>query len=178
LRSLLFRSPIATGLGVFFLSFGAITLIRVLVEGHLYFGRWLAFNLGDSIFLPLYGFFVAFVLRDKPIRGFQGRWWWFILLVAVGLSVSIVLEIQAHSAGRDPQIAWLPSQLYHTLVVLPVLSAFVIWTALVIITQHRTPVWAVLACAISLAGWVGTSVYDSTPAQRNPPETLVDGKRV
>jgi hypothetical protein len=56
--------PWAVAAVVFAIDFGAILGIRVVVERRLYVRQWWTFRYGDSVYLPLYGAFVAARLQQ------------------------------------------------------------------------------------------------------------------
>ncbi len=152
--------PVSVGLLVFALDFGAIMFIRIVIENQLYLSRWWSFRVGDSVFLPLYAAFAAVIINRQADRlsGLAARPWYHVFLLVFGVVLSILIEVDAIHAGRDPRITWLPSQLWHT-AIFGLVFYLVFWSFTAIL-QVRAPKWAFITALVFLLGYFATITYD------------------
>lgn len=150
-------------------DFIAILAIRILFEGRFYLTRWWSYKIGDSIALPLYTFFCLRALENDRLSGrFYDRKWFPWVLLGLGASFSIALEVQAVlNHFRRFQGEFLPSQAYHT-VIFAVMFAWMSDTILPLLTakSSRDKYIALVFLALYLATWG----IDNSPLQDHSPE--------
>lgn len=170
----IWNSPVLAGLFMLAIDWGAILLIRVFWEGQFYWTRWWSFKYGD-VLLAFYGFFAAIIISDKDVTGFQSTPLWHLALLALGLAISIVIEVVS-APGRDPKITWLPSQLWHT-AIFAVMFYLVVWSGVLIVTKFHSPAWAVVVCVLLIVAYAATVVFDNSKWQDRSPERLINGIR-
>lgn len=151
--------PWQAAMAIFGLTWGATTAIRVLIERHLYFTRWFAFNIGDTVFLPLFAYFTSKSLQGyEETDRFYDKKWWKNSLVGIGAFATIVHQLVAFRLG-DQSLEGLkkPSEWWHTSVIVIGLtwlgsSVFQLWNA--------PKSWAKSLAFLSFAGYIGTWVAD------------------
>jgi hypothetical protein len=170
----IWNTPVIAGLFMLAINWGAILLIRILWEGHFYWTRWWSFKVGD-ILLAVYGLFAAVLISDKVVTGFQANFYWHAGLFALGLLISIVIEVGS-APGRDAAISWLPSQLWHT-AMFAVMFYLVVWSGILIITKFHSEPLAVVFCVLLIAGYIATVAFDNSKWQDRSPERLINGIR-
>ncbi len=159
----------------FFFTFGMMTLIRVIFEHELYFSRWTAFWLGDTIAIPLFTYYASYGLQEyqKSDRWYDSKE--FLLVLAFcGVTIGLALF---NGAVQSRGVSWRyliekPSELYHTFVIWPLLTTMVAKSILLLIATRSTErsqfALKGVVCAILL--YVGFLVYDAKwlPTRNNP----------
>src|SRR5437867_4248509 len=103
--------PLTVALLFFCVDYLAMILIRVVFERKFYLRRWWTFKLGDSIFLPFYGYFAAGILHGTNV---QMSFWWTVAIVFLGVITMLeteFLHVEEHFYRLKQEL--LPSQIYH-----------------------------------------------------------------
>lgn len=150
------------GLIVFLADFGTILGLRVLLEHKLYFSRWKAYWLGDSIFLPLYAAFAATAFNHAVPKG---KWytstWYHLLFLPLGMLISVLWQYSEIKAGHiSPEVNALPSEMWHT-TIRGVGIWFIGQSFLALIFGPKKTKWAFRLALLSLGGYVLTFIFDA-----------------
>ena len=120
----------AVGLG-WFSYLGVVLLLRVLLEGKLYFGPYLAFPVGGFCLGVLFGL-AKLVLNGATPQAFYTELWFYALL-GIATYIGVVLfkwgEAKTHEQKnhRPADIRKQPSERGHTYWALPFLMVWVVW---------------------------------------------------
>lgn len=156
--------PLAVGLFVFAIDFGAIVLIR-LIERTAHIGESSkTFLIGDSIALPLYMAMAAVVVQQWEPQGsrFYLRWRWHAGLIALGVVLALVVDGAALVAGTESVLAHpTPSKVYHTLVFVPMF--YLATSALLPMLTARQPRRAATIGLAGLTAYVALAASDLYP---------------
>lgn len=167
-------TPVWAAIFAFSISFGMITLIRVVFEHDLYFTRWTVFWLGNSIVIPFYAFWASYGTGNYlPAKRKIDSPWFTVILAVIGAAAALWLFRDA-VANRGVEWSELRriSELYHTFVAWPTLLALgaksipQLW---VIRSQRRTQdamPWIILAVIL----YICLVVYDANflPSRNDP----------
>lgn len=167
--------PTWAAFSAFFFTIGMMTLIRVILEHELYFSRWTAFWLGDTIAIPLFAYFASYGLQEyhSAERWYDSKEILYVLALC-GVLIGLALF---NGAVNNRGVTWRyllerPSELYHTFVIWPLLTAMVAKSIFLLIATRSTErsqfALKGVACAILL--YVGFLVYDAKwlPGRNDP----------
>src|SRR4051812_34292281 len=77
--------PVLVALILLAIDFLAIMLLRLLFEGKFYFGPFKTYSIGDSILLPIFGFFTAIIIQTNPPMEYNSNLQIGCLLVGYGV---------------------------------------------------------------------------------------------
>lgn len=151
-----FLPPLWVGLFILGIDFGGVMTIRLLLEKKIYFRRWWAFRYGDTLFLPLYGYFMAHMLQQNPAYVPHVSGLWTALIVCLGYLLVIGIEYR-HTTNKvyTNQQQKAPSQVYHSLI-FPFMFYLVI-TTLPVLAYADSLAWAVLGAWIAIVGYARNS---------------------
>jgi hypothetical protein len=150
--------PVIVTLLLFCIDFLAILLIRTLVERKFYFNKWWTYKYGDSIFLPLYGFFAAILIQNNHlIIGYS--LWWELTLLSFGYILVFIIEYLHIKQKISPlKQQFYPSQIYHTFIF--GIMFYLIAISVPAVIAANQPVWAYIAAFILLSCYVITCIRD------------------
>lgn len=161
--------PLLTGLFFFALTVGAVQLLHLVFEGGFLRTRWVTFWLGDPL-IAVFAIFASIVIDGRTSDGFQSNWWVQLILLALGLTIFVGLELFHVFVDGGPEykkVAVQPSQLWHTIVA-GVVFYEIVWGFITAI-RDRDPSWAFILAMVFVVGYILTFVYDNT---LNPRRTL------
>lgn len=152
-------SPLFIALFLFCIDFLAILLIRIVLERKFYLREWWTYKYGDSIFLPMYGFFAATILQTSHSTVIQTYFWWNITLVALGIVLLFGTEYH-HVKYKIYTLKqeFLPSQLYHSIIF--VVMFYIVGSSLQRVIVIHKPVWSFIGVLIALGGYLLTVIKD------------------
>ncbi len=153
--------PVLTGVFFFAVTVGAVQLLHLVFEGGFLRTKWVSFWLGYPL-IAIFAVFASIVIGGRTAEGFQSDWWFQLLLLAVGLTIFVGLELVhvfVDGGAEYKKVAIQPSQLWHTIVAGLVFYEMV-W-GLIAACRDREPSWAFILALIFVAGYVATVVYDN-----------------
>lgn len=131
----------------FLLSFGMMTMIRLDLEGRIYFSRWLVFLIGDTVVIPFFALCASYGLQNyEP----TGRWYdsrkFMYVFALIGGGAALWLF---RGAVQERDVPWSylfkPSEFYHTFIVWPVLVALGAKSFTLLVVSSRSEKRAKLA---------------------------------
>jgi hypothetical protein len=141
---------------IFYFDFIAMIFVRMVFEKKFYLRRWWTYKLGDSVFLPLYGFFAATILHATVI---QTNFWWSIILIVLGITIMLSTEIlHVEEKFYKLQQELLPSQIYHAIIF--VVMFYLVGSSLPYVILLHSPIWSFIGVIIALSGYLITVVID------------------
>jgi hypothetical protein len=150
--------PFSVALLFFCVDFVAMLLIRVVFEKKFYLRRWWTFRYGDSIFLPMYGFFAAAILQAKVI---QISFWWSIAILFLGVITMLETEF-LHVEDKFYKLnqEFLPSQIYHGFIF--VVMFYIIGSSLPVVISLHPFTWNFAGVIFAFFGYLLMVIKDYT----------------
>lgn len=148
--------PLTVALLFFCVDYLAMILIRVIFERKFYLRRWWTFKLGDSIFLPLYGYFAANILHGAVV---QMSFWWTVAIVFLGVITMLeteFLHVEEHFYKLNQEL--LPSQIYHGIIF--VVMFYIVGSSLPVILAIHPPTWSFAGAIFAITGYFLLVVKD------------------
>ena len=167
--------PALVGLFVFCIDFGAIVVIRILIERRAYLSRWWSFKIGDLIGLPVFAGFAAAVISDEDFSGFYTERWWHVAVFAVGYLIALFFQVKNLTSGFFVwEDAVRPSELYHTAIF--GVMFYLIGTAVCAVGANHSPAWAAALAFIGLSVHAVAWTIDNTPLVDKTPDRVLEAK--
>ena len=167
--------PALVGLFVFCIDFGAIVVIRILIERRAYLSRWWSFKIGDTIGLPVFAGFAAVVISDEEFSGFYTQTWWHAAVFVVGYLVSLFFQFKNLTTGF---FVWedviRPSELYHTAIF--GVMFYLIGTAVFAVGADHRPIWPTVIAFVGLGVHFVAWAVDNTPLVGKTPGRVLEAK--
>lgn len=161
--------PWVAALATFLLSFGVIMTIRSIERNmSITFPRWMLFNIGDSIALPILAFSISSAFQGyKPGDAWYEKRWLTAGLLVIGFVFAVYL---LNGARQTRQATWEQifafDEVYHTIIVWPiVLALFGRSLILVIVRRHEVSALEWTGLILGLLIFIGAYAYDMSPAQ-------------
>jgi len=141
--------PLTVALIFFCVDYLAMIFIRIVFERKFYLRRWWTFKLGDSIFLPLYGYFAAGILHGTNV---QLSFWWTIAILFLGVITMLeteFLHVEEHFYKLKQEL--LPSQIYHGIIF--VVMFYLIGSSLPVIIAIHPLTWRFAGALLAIIGY-------------------------
>lgn len=150
--------PLFVAIFFFCIDFLAVIFIRVVFEKKFYLSEWWTYLYGDSIFLPLYGFFAANILHTVVL---QTSFWWNIAIVFLGLITMLETEfLHLEDKFYNLKQEFLPSQVYHSIIF--VVIFYIIGSSLPVMLTIHPPTWSFVWALCAIAGYFIMVIRDYT----------------
>lgn len=136
-------------------------------------GQYKTFLWFGGVLVPIYLAVTTLVLQEAPeLSGFYTERWWHILLLIIGFSISLGLEVSALRNGQYTLSQELsPSKLWHTLI-FGIVFYWVASSVLPVLLVHR-PLWAIVIVVATLVGLIYPIYLDSIPP--HPKDAHLEG---
>jgi len=150
--------PFSVAILFFCIDFLAMLFVRVVFEKKLYFRRWWTFRYGDSIFLPMYGFFAANILHGIAL---QITFWWSIAIIFLGVITMFETEfLHVEDKFYKFKQEFLPSQFYHDVIF--VVMFYIVGSSLPVIISLHPQNWSFVGVIVAFAGYLLMVIKDYT----------------
>lgn len=146
------------------IGFGAVSFLRKLEGLHDQPIRWKTYNPGEKLILPLFLFFAALACGGSVEEKIRGTWYdsgqftVALLLVGIALSIGNAYSNVTHGFTLAQQLRR-KSELYHMVVVFPILTAAVAGAEVLVYVFGGHTVWS-LGAHLSFGAYLWLGAFD------------------
>lgn len=154
-------------LAVLVLTYGLVQTLRLLPNDEWTWSRWYTYKFGDTA-IALFAIFAGVCFaRFMPQDEWYTSFTFDVALIVLCIGGSIAVQIMnVHGGKMSLEVAWMPSEIYHTVVPRGFFLAAMIQGALMLVFASRKPEWAFWAAILCLAFYVLLFLCDSFPGKK------------